>query len=72
MARVRYPRMSILIREKYNWSIAQRSSFWPIGHRFDADLICMRKTPNCPLHTHIHGNGHQVVVLPFKILKVSG
>ena len=37
-----------------------RSSFWPIGHRFDGDLICMRKTQNCPLHTHIHGNGHQV------------
>ena len=43
----------------YN-DFGRRSSFWPIGHRFDGDLICMRKTQNCPLHTHIHGNGHQV------------
>ena len=35
------------------------SNIWAIGHRFDADLICMRKTLNCSLHTHTHGNGHQ-------------
>ena len=49
------------VNVKASVSLYVSSTFWAIGHRFDGDLICMRKALNCSLHTHTHGNGHQLL-----------